>query len=140
MTTFVLFIRLLIFISLDEVNTSSVNDHLGYYRKPEEEDSDPEPSARTPMISMDSEIRTPARDGLVVQNARTYNQLFGATLVIGFTLLLFTSIWIIKYLGGVGFASPKIIFNFHPLFMVIGFILFYSNGENIFLDFFIFIQ
>ena len=113
------------FISLlpaDEVNTSSKG--LGYYRS--EDDSDHEANINTPMI-MDSEIRSPQRDGLGLQNKRAYTQVFVFTQVVGSLLLLALLIWLFKYLGGIGFSTPGIIFNFHPLFMVIGFILLYSN-------------
>lgn len=100
--------------------------NLGHYRS--EEDSD-EANATTPMI-MDSDLRSPTRDGLALPNKAAYGMLYFVTQGVGVLLVLATSIWLGRYIGGFGFADAKQAFNFHPIFMIIGFVFIYGNGKS----------
>lgn len=110
--------------STDEVNISN----LGHYRS--EEDSD-EANVSTPMI-MDSDLRSPQRDGLALPNKAAYGTLYYVTQGIGILLVLVTAIWLGRYIGGFGFASAKQVFNYHPILMIIGFVFIYGNAMLIY--------
>lgn len=79
---------------------------------------------RTPMM-MDAKI-SPQSDGLAIGNNRGYKPLFIVSQTIVFILFLLLLTLIFKYLGGFGFEVASV-FNFHPMFMMLGFIILYSN-------------
>lgn len=60
-------------------------------------------------------------------NHRTYQRAYIFTQLTGLTILVLLLVVLIKYLGGLNFSSPSAYFNFHPLLMVVAFVLLYSN-------------
>ncbi|XP_025409229.1 cytochrome b561-like isoform X2 [Sipha flava] len=58
----------------------------------------------------------------------SYSLLYTISQIIGITLIIFVFYWIFEFRGGFGFSEPKIIFNWHPLFMTIGFIYLFANS------------
>ncbi|KAJ6216048.1 hypothetical protein RDWZM_010548 [Blomia tropicalis] len=84
---------------------------------------------------MDSEVSSPRRDGLVPQNKTLYNQLFIGVCGIAILLTILMLTWVFKYLGGIGFSSPLIVFNFHPLLMMFGFVLIFGKAMLIYRSF-----
>ncbi|KAI1299226.1 Plasma membrane ascorbate-dependent reductase CYBRD1 [Halotydeus destructor] len=62
------------------------------------------------------------------KNSNMFYGLFGAAQILGGLSVILIVVWITKYLGGFGWESPAIRFNWHPLFMLLGFIIFGGNG------------
>lgn len=58
-------------------------------------------------------------------NNRAYQRVYIATQLTGLLIFVLLLVVLIKYWGGLNFTSAY--FNFHPLFMVLGFVLLYSN-------------
>jgi len=68
---------------------------------------------------MDSPTRKPlGQDFFIV---------FGVAQVIGVILVILTIVWLVQYNGGFGWTPSTKEFNFHPLFMLLGFI--YVGGN-----------
>lgn len=58
-----------------------------------------------------------------------FKVLYVLTQLCGLTMIVLVGTWIGQHLGGLGgSASPKLEFNWHPLFMTIGFIYLYGNS------------
>ncbi|XP_008179951.1 cytochrome b reductase 1-like isoform X1 [Acyrthosiphon pisum] len=57
-----------------------------------------------------------------------YSSLYTICQIVGLLLIFSVFYWIINFRGGFGFTEPKIIFNWHPLFMTIGFIYLFANS------------
>ena len=76
------------------------------------------------------EYDSAARDGgIALGNVKNFFAGFIASQIFGLLAIIFVSVWISKYLGGVGWSSANIIFNYHPLFMVLGMIFLYGDGK-----------
>ncbi|VVC45775.1 Cytochrome b561/ferric reductase transmembrane [Cinara cedri] len=58
----------------------------------------------------------------------TYTILYTTFQIIGLALIYNVYYWIINYRGGFSLNEPKLIFNWHPLLMTIGFIYFLANS------------
>lgn len=71
----------------------------------------------------------PERDGEQV-NSSAYLISYLITQTLGVALLILLLVWTLKYLGGLNFTTG--IFNFHPLFMVLGLVFFFSNSMLIY--------
>ena len=50
--------------------------------------------------------------------------------VLGVILFIFLLTWLLKYHGGFGWDGASKEFNYHALFMFLGFVFFYSNGNS----------
>ncbi|XP_054164154.1 transmembrane ascorbate-dependent reductase CYB561-like isoform X2 [Oppia nitens] len=48
--------------------------------------------------------------------------------VFGLFIIVFVSVWISRYLGGISFADSLLIFNFHPLFMTLGMVFIFGDA------------
>ncbi|KAH9403792.1 hypothetical protein TYRP_014984 [Tyrophagus putrescentiae] len=59
-------------------------------------------------------------------NNRVYQRVYIATQLTGLLIFVLLLVVIIKCWGGIGFSKTTY-FNFHPLLMVLGFVLLYSN-------------
>lgn len=81
------------------------------------------------MIETDPKTISPGQDGLGVFDRKLYNRLYYLSQTISVLLLILILIWVYNYLNGFGFDDPSQTFNYHPMFMFIGFILIYSNGN-----------
>lgn len=79
---------------------------------------------------MDSDLRSPQRDGLGLPNKAAYGRLYYVTQGIGVLLVLATAVWLARYIGGFGFSDAKQVFNYHPILMIIGFVFIYGNGRS----------
>lgn len=88
-------------------------------------------NVETPLFDMDNENKQVAsgKNGLAVVDHASVIRIYIVTQSIGAVLLLLLFFWIILHLGGFGFDNPSIVFNFHPWFMIIGFIVIYGNGK-----------
>ena len=74
-------------------------------------------------------VSPPAHDGAIaLQKYSSYVKCYFVSQWFGISLLVILLLWLIKYVGGLGFTSPSLAFNFHPLFMILGFVLFYGNS------------
>ncbi|XP_050544159.1 transmembrane ascorbate-dependent reductase CYB561-like isoform X2 [Daktulosphaira vitifoliae] len=70
------------------------------------------------------------KNTLPVQNAADisgYTKIYTISQVIGIVIILAMYYWLEFYRGGFGFGA-KVIFNWHPLLMTIGFIFFFANS------------
>lgn len=47
--------------------------------------------------------------------------------IVGIGMITMVGYWLGHFQGGYGW-DPKIVFNFHPLFMTIGLVFFYGDG------------
>ncbi|UYV62878.1 CYB561 [Cordylochernes scorpioides] len=64
------------------------------------------------------------------QDLKTFNYLLVASQILGAAAIVLSAVWTDKFLGGLGwYSSQDQQFNYHPLFMVLGMVLFY--GESI---------
>ncbi|XP_015363666.1 PREDICTED: cytochrome b561-like isoform X2 [Diuraphis noxia] len=57
-----------------------------------------------------------------------YSSLYTIFQIVGLLLVFSIFYWILNFRGGFGFTDPKIIFNWHPLFMTIGFVYLFANS------------
>ncbi|KAL7731717.1 hypothetical protein ACLKA6_018079 [Drosophila palustris] len=58
-----------------------------------------------------------------------FKVLYVVTQLCGLTMIVLVGTWVGQHLGGLGgSANPKLEFNWHPLFMTIGFIYLYGNS------------
>ncbi|XP_034481799.1 cytochrome b reductase 1 isoform X2 [Drosophila innubila] len=58
-----------------------------------------------------------------------FKVLYVVTQLCGLTMIVLVGTWVGQHLGGLGgSANPKLEFNWHPLFMTIGFIFLYGNS------------
>ncbi|UXI22409.1 hypothetical protein NH340_JMT08352 [Sarcoptes scabiei] len=87
------------------------------------------------MIETDPKTISPGQDGLGVFDRKLYNRLYYLSQTISVLLLILILIWVYNYLNGFGFDDPSQTFNYHPMFMFIGFILIYSNAILIYRSF-----
>lgn len=60
-------------------------------------------------------------------NHRVYQRVYIATQLTGVVLLVLLLVVLIKFMGGLNFSSSSAYFNFHPLLMVLGYVLLFSN-------------
>ncbi|VVC39777.1 Hypothetical protein CINCED_3A013070 [Cinara cedri] len=58
----------------------------------------------------------------------SYFSLYIVFQIIGLLLIFAVGFWIFVFRGGVGFSESKIIFNWHPLLMTIGFVYLFANS------------
>lgn len=54
--------------------------------------------------------------------------------MLGVTIIILMGAWITIFLGGFGWSTPKIEFNWHPMLMTIGMIYLFGNCKNSFID------
>ena len=88
------------------------------------------PAANLDTTPLMMEYDSAARDGgISLGNVKNFFAGFIASQIFGLLAIIFVSVWISKYLGGVGWSSATIIFNYHPLFMVLGMIFLYGDGK-----------
>ncbi|XP_027205209.2 transmembrane ascorbate-dependent reductase CYB561-like isoform X2 [Dermatophagoides pteronyssinus] len=94
---------------------------------------------RSPLIMSDAmespKTSSPGHDGLALVNRRHYDRVYYFSQLLALFIFILVLIWLIEHLGGIGFSSPAQTFNFHPLFMVLGFIIIYSNSMLIYRSF-----
>ncbi|KPU77557.1 uncharacterized protein Dana_GF24874, isoform E [Drosophila ananassae] len=65
-----------------------------------------------------------------------FKVLYVLTQLVGLTMIVLVGTWIGQHFGGLGGTSnPKLEFNWHPLFMTIGFIYLYGNSILIYRGF-----
>lgn len=57
-----------------------------------------------------------------------YSSLYTICQIVGLLLVFSVFYWILNFRGGFGFTEAKIIFNWHPLLMTIGFIYLFANS------------
>ncbi|XP_026815643.1 ascorbate-specific transmembrane electron transporter 1-like isoform X1 [Rhopalosiphum maidis] len=57
-----------------------------------------------------------------------YSSLYTICQIVGLLLIFSVFYWILNFRGGFGFTEAKIIFNWHPLLMTIGFIYLFANS------------
>lgn len=88
-------------------------------------------SSSSIMILDENKDSDLSRDGLAINNRANYSLIYYTTQALGIGIFILLIIWLIAYLGGIGFSSPSQVFNFHPLLLYIGFILIYSNGISL---------
>lgn len=67
-------------------------------------------------------------DGIAVGNSNNFFTGFILSQVFGLFTIVFLSVWISKYLGGIGFNTDIQIFNYHPLFMVLGMVFIFGDA------------
>lgn len=61
---------------------------------------------------------------------RFFTGLVLLTQVLGLGVVVLVAVWMGHYRGGFAWQSdPSKEFNYHPLFMVIGFVVLFGNGE-----------
>ncbi|UYV62880.1 hypothetical protein LAZ67_2002222 [Cordylochernes scorpioides] len=62
------------------------------------------------------------------QDLKTFNYLLVASQILGAAAIVLSAVWTDKFLGGLGwYSSQNQQFNYHPLFMVLGMVLFYGE-------------
>lgn len=64
------------------------------------------------------------------QHINTFRILHTIVQLIGFTIIILMASWISLYLGGFGWSTPKLEFNWHPMLMVMGMIYLYGNCKK----------
>ncbi|XP_025204829.1 cytochrome b561-like isoform X2 [Melanaphis sacchari] len=60
--------------------------------------------------------------------SHAYSSLYTICQIVGLLLVFSVFYWILNFRGGFGFSDAKIIFNWHPLLMTIGFIYLFANS------------
>lgn len=50
--------------------------------------------------------------------------------MVGITIIILMGAWISLFLGGFGWSTPAIEFNWHPMLMTIGMIYLFGNGRT----------
>lgn len=69
------------------------------------------------------------RDLGSIQDLRGFTLGYSLVQVLGLTCMILVLIWTSHYLGGfAGPSLPKLEFNYHPVFMVLGLVFLYGNG------------
>ncbi|XP_040078266.1 uncharacterized protein LOC8050666 isoform X2 [Ixodes scapularis] len=64
-----------------------------------------------------------------VQDLRGFTLGYSLVQVLGLTAVLLVTIWASNFMGGFsGPSNPKLEFNYHPVFMVLGMVFLYGNG------------
>lgn len=67
--------------------------------------------------------------GVGAPNLRGFSLGYGLVQLLGLTCIILVSVWGNHFLGGFsGPSNPKLEFNYHPLFMVLGLVVCYGNG------------
>ncbi|RXG70055.1 putative cytochrome b561 [Armadillidium vulgare] len=67
------------------------------------------------------------------RNNRLFTKIFTLTQILGVTTLLLIIIWLSLFRNGFAWNSnPKLEFNWHPLFMVLGLVFLYANGALVY--------
>lgn len=77
------------------------------------------------------EFESGSREGISLDDVKIFFNGFVAAQVLGLLSIVFVSVWVSKYLGGLDLSAPLTAFNYHPLLMVIGMIFTYGNGNNL---------
>jgi len=67
-------------------------------------------------------------DGLGMANVGNFFAGFIVSQVLGLFIIVLVSVWISKYLGGIGFTTDSQLFNFHPLFMTLGMVFIFGDA------------
>lgn len=66
--------------------------------------------------------------GHVQATPQSFYFIFGGAQITGLISIILVNVWNIEYLGGYNWLKPSTRFNYHPLFMIIGFIYLSGNG------------
>lgn len=98
-----------------------------------------ETTDRSPMIMSDEmespKTSSPGQDGLAIVNRRHYDRVYYFSQILALFIFILVLVWLVEHVGGIGFSKPAQTFNFHPIFMVLGFIIIYSNAMLIYRSF-----
>lgn len=57
----------------------------------------------------------------------SFQTLYVIKQLLGFSIVVLTVTWVIKYMGVVWDLSDKDLYNWHSIFMVLGMVYFYGN-------------
>ncbi|MCL4144217.1 UNVERIFIED_CONTAM: hypothetical protein GTU68_022927 [Idotea baltica] len=67
------------------------------------------------------------------RNIRFFTKVFTVTQIIGILTIVLLVVWLNLFRGGFAWHSnPKLEFNWHPLFMVLGLVFLYANGALVY--------
>lgn len=64
----------------------------------------------------------------VATTPTSFYAVFGLAQVLGILAIILVNVWITQHLGGYNWSVPGLRFNYHPLFMLLGFIFLSGNG------------
>lgn len=89
-------------------------------------------NVETPLFGVENENKPVSgqRDGPAPVDYSGLMRLYIITQSIGLLLLILVFVWVTVFLDGFGFADAANTFNFHPMLMILGFIIIYSNGKR----------
>ena len=62
-------------------------------------------------------------------NYKKFTLALGVFEACGAVSVILTVIWLNAYLGGFSWSDESKVFNYHPLFMLMGMVFLYGNGE-----------
>ncbi|CAG2101934.1 unnamed protein product [Medioppia subpectinata] len=82
-------------------------------------------SKRPLLMEYESNARM---DGFGIGNVANFMGGFILSQVLGLFVIVLVSVWISKYLGGIGFATNSQLFNFHPLLMTLGMVFLFGDA------------
>ncbi|KAI1288256.1 Plasma membrane ascorbate-dependent reductase CYBRD1 [Halotydeus destructor] len=85
----------------------------------------------TERIVMDDSVGEPESrktGGMSRDQRRLLYCLYAVAQILGVNSIILILVWSIKYTGGFGWSNPDTRFNWHPLFMITGFIVLSGNG------------
>ena len=85
----------------------------------------------------EGQLPSPASTQFSYQNAAASMALYvlvGITEVIGILAIIMVIVWMSHFRGGFAWDGSGKEFNYHPIFMILGMVFLYGNGEFIFLE------
>jgi len=74
-------------------------------------------------------------EALQGQRLVNFRILYMITQMLGITIIILMGAWILLFLGGFGWSTPQIEFNWHPMLMTIGMIYLFGNAITLYRGF-----